>query len=1051
MALPNKVYDKNHGEDEGPVIRPDLHVTGSSNPNSRHAYEAARQDLGSNQLRAIDGGGESTPRKTEHLKSVGRDDMSGSQLADAESSGEGEQTDKAEQSELDNLSENGLYKGGDDSGVSQDTKTKRRKKGFLLGGGGAALAGGGLLFFLVVPGMKLQIMSDQLTKRAFGVANNAVEHRMARHMENYLLKKVLPEKRGLCGGVVSTACTVKSKNSIAGQMYSAWSDAKIEDKMLDKLGISIEYDQNAIRADGQATYKFKNKDGGEVHLSEGEIKSGKLFDAPAGGKNTLGKQWRQVIRKQTKWYQIVQRHSYKKLLKGKHDFNLRCYFRCEAKDKRSDSFKSAKTKMKKKLIGRVVYPMSNKYGVIMECIISAGEKCSKTDLNTKKLDKIPDADLDKILDDFNKNPGKKLSKHIIENMMEKALGKIMSKTAAQTTTKAAASAIPIAGQIYLGLTIADLANELWYGINNNTLGKYASNLNARQYVEYYNTMRAAADESKSGRLDYGEIGALVSEFEGSGQSMVYQATQPDIEVAFNPFGSKAFAAKADDHKCANGKPIKQGEKVCDEKKVVRSFFFEDWADNQFVQLAAGLSHYEIGCDANTRGDIAPPKCVRGVVHNALKGVNWVFDTAAEGAMAGGKAIVEKIPGVGDAVKEIEKFATEKTGEVTNAIFEKILPLPVTADSPGRDKYDAFVAGSEQSASDFGKGGFDGDKPYGIGGKQLSDTQTAAILDEQKEMDDFEYNSKSYFARLTDTENPDSVFSKAIMQTPSEPSQFATALVGGFSSLFSGKLFGGFATSSFAKAGVADPSVLVKSPFGITKYGYPLGDPKLDIDPEELTDEKCAGFKKAWEASMKENPKTGFEEYGETNPCMVDRVAVEAGAMMFTNAFDEAGSTGPGSSSGVTGAAVDPNLPTGTKEELIEKIKATGNVTGVGLINTSIRQTTLAVLLKLAEKYKFTMWQGAHQDGRAVDLGNINGNGVPTGNDYAAANDDAKNFARDAATLLPGKSWLGVPNDTIKGIANPIMSAKGGSSDLDTPGTTKATGAHFHLQSALDAP
>ncbi|MEO5627566.1 MAG: hypothetical protein ABIQ89_01620 [Candidatus Saccharimonadales bacterium] len=169
--------------------------------------------------------------------------------------------------------------------------------------------------------------------------------------------------------------------------------------------------------------------------------------------------------------------------------------------------------------------------------------------------------------------------------------------------------------------------------------------------------------------------------------------------------------------------------------------------------------------------------------------------------------------------------------------------------------------------------------------------------------------------------------------------------------------------------------------------------------------------------------------------------------------DNTGSDGP---SNLTGT-VDPNLPTGNEDELIQGIKDTGNILGgADLLSNNMKRTTLAVVLKLAQKYKFTINStirfggGPHANGSAIDIGNINSAGVPTGQDYAAYNEEAAQFIVDAATLLPGKSWLGVSNDKFKVLANPIMAPKGGSADLDIPATTGATGAHFHLNVPADA-
>jgi hypothetical protein len=166
--------------------------------------------------------------------------------------------------------------------------------------------------------------------------------------------------------------------------------------------------------------------------------------------------------------------------------------------------------------------------------------------------------------------------------------------------------------------------------------------------------------------------------------------------------------------------------------------------------------------------------------------------------------------------------------------------------------------------------------------------------------------------------------------------------------------------------------------------------------------------------------------------------------------------GSGACSSATGSTINTNLPTGSKEELITQIKATGHIKyGEENLTTAIRRTTLAMLLRLAQKYTFYITQGAHLNGTAVDIQNINGNQVPFGNsypnDYAKINSDADNFETDVATLEPkGNTWLGVPNDHYKNLANNILKGKGGTADLDIPSLTGATGSHFHVACPPDA-
>jgi len=175
-----------------------------------------------------------------------------------------------------------------------------------------------------------------------------------------------------------------------------------------------------------------------------------------------------------------------------------------------------------------------------------------------------------------------------------------------------------------------------------------------------------------------------------------------------------------------------------------------------------------------------------------------------------------------------------------------------------------------------------------------------------------------------------------------------------------------------------------------------------------------------------------------------------------------GQTGTGSCGGGSNSTIDPTLPQGTPEELLAKIKASGKVTAnVDLLAApGVKTTTLAVVLKLTEKYSFSIGSvmrpgdtgSAHAIGTAVDLGNINGEGVPTGENYEAFNQIAADFIKDAATILPaGGSYIGVPNEKFKAIEEPIITGKGGSTLIETRANGLAQGAHFHLNVPAGSP
>lgn len=188
------------------------------------------------------------------------------------------------------------------------------------------------------------------------------------------------------------------------------------------------------------------------------------------------------------------------------------------------------------------------------------------------------------------------------------------------------------------------------------------------------------------------------------------------------------------------------------------------------------------------------------------------------------------------------------------------------------------------------------------------------------------------------------------------------------------------------------------------------------------------------------------------------------ASFGSNSPTPGGSPGPSGTGGCddgSDSTIDPTLPQGTAEELFTRIKESGKVTAnVELLGApGVKATILAVVLKLTEKYSFSIGSVLrpgcgcpHDNGSAVDLGNINGEGVPTGENYEAFNQTAADFSKDAATLLPpGGSYMGVPNERFKAIAEPIITAKGGSILIETRANGLAEGAHFHLNVPASAP
>lgn len=223
------------------------------------------------------------------------------------------------------------------------------------------------------------------------------------------------------------------------------------------------------------------------------------------------------------------------------------------------------------------------------------------------------------------------------------------------------------------------------------------------------------------------------------------------------------------------------------------------------------------------------------------------------------------------------------------------------------------------------------------------------------------------------------------------------------------------------------------------------------DPEEAAVQFHDTFERSNDEGIpirKTNALSVFQSFGSNNP---------------TPGSSSGSQSGTGSCGGVSSnSSIDPNLPQGTPEELLQRIKDSGKVTAnVDLLAApGVKTTTLAVVLKLTEKYSFSIGSvmrpndtgSAHAIGTAVDLGNINGEGVPTGENYEAFNQIAADFIRDAATILPaGGSYIGTPNAKFEAIVKPIITAKGGSTLIETRANGLAQGAHFHLNVPAGSP
>ncbi|HLG91318.1 MAG TPA: hypothetical protein VI336_04140, partial [Candidatus Saccharimonadales bacterium] len=234
-----------------------------------------------------------------------------------------------------------------------------------------------------------------------------------------------------------------------------------------------------------------------------------------------------------------------------------------------------------------------------------------------------------------------------------------------------------------------------------------------------------------------------------------------------------------------------------------------------------------------------------------------------------------------------------------------------------------AAGADVSGNDYAH--------HGIGGVTLTPEQVAQNLDYSKQSQLAEYQQKSFFARILDTESPYSPASKLALAMPSNTTAALNNINGAFATFIKnpfGKLFNSFA-SIFTLHTNAAGFIPGKDPFGITQYGYPLDDPVFNQDPDQYwqtyctTEEGKYNLTKDWnEYAAKnlnednfepENLQTNFfaskvpgNKYG-TNGCLLIQAAVGSAGAIFTDdvlSAEELASLSSSSGGGGSGGACD---------------------------------------------------------------------------------------------------------------------------------------------------
>ena len=881
MAEPARNYDNNDSEE--PIIRPDL--------------------------KALEGGGETSEPVKGHLHSVSGGDTEGkakggatpSEIKSGEETGSDSQTvgsSTATQEERNALTKQ-IGKGySDDSapgGTPQRVITAFRdnKRKFFIGGA----AGGGLIAIIVfgilaILPLELNGLVQKMEDKAFGSSESAVQGRVEKLFDNYLKQHVIPYLgAGKCNrtGTIDKTCepAIQGESSSA-RLYRTWRDARIENKMSTDYGLEVARVANT----SNYTIKVNNKvssldvDGWKKNYNE------ELWQA-TGGRNDVRTKFREAVQGETFWNRTLFRFKVGRLLEAKYGIR-RCIFACKQQDN-FDDWKDNKTNaLKAALASRVLETRSTIIGPVIACVIDT--TCDNAE--TRSPDKVERQDA------IEKQIQQKLDEHGKELSTE-TVAKIASLVGNLNDYKQAGSLSTYFFQKYVYPQLNDkiqalLENDLTgpLGFINTALGvvskakklggqlkKYGYVVKTTEMVAFYMMMRTTADECKGGHCNPDLLGSMTSAFNDSsgdaqhqnqpaGISPVYDtvmnspAEQTSFLNLFNP--TTAYAATVGPnvnptYTCDNDKPVPTGMAVCPEESTT--------VNNGVTKLSGLLTDGPLSflggaADiwAQTGGTII--NFVNGFVGKAIKTLT--------GQDLG--SLFSKIASVVPGLSYLQDHLSTAIQSLLSWLGNDLISNPITDANGGARNFDMAYAGADAAASAYGQ--------YGIGGRQLSPQEVSAIQTSQEDQRQQQFSDQPFFARMFSTTDPDSLVSSLALNMPSSVSSFTQ---GSFADLLSnplGQLSKGF--SSLLTTHKTYAASVTSDPFGIPQTGYALDDPAINTDPNSLTDAKCQQMNNDWAdgtgqfaGSLIPDPVTGTDIHTKTDPCLLEQAAVGSAGGFFS--------------------------------------------------------------------------------------------------------------------------------------------------------------------------
>jgi len=754
-------------------------------------------------------------------------------------------------------------------------KKKSRKKLIMwFGVAGAAVSILGTVAFLPT------FLTRQMMSRLNSAFNDRVDYALQVRTERYLdtyLGRLVTKTNTQCGYIVTSECGTSQPGGFTARVFDTWQKTNMETKLLDRHGIEFRTDTRTGR-----TTIFQN---GEEVLE--------------AGRRTILRDATDLINTETRWRRIVDRRHLRSLLVREHGATRWTVLPREA-DRRIDDNALARYNrvqlLKLRLASRVSDFVGAKSSAYLLCFIS---NCNELETITEgnkagreALQKIGNETLEEIAEKIgNRTAGQ----YLVQAGTAKVLEKVFNFSA-QRAGQAAASGVPVAGQIYLFATILDMLHEVDLKIEGGEISRYAQRLREDAYIQYWEAFALLAEDVQSNDSSLADAGAVASLLYGFNASRVYQSIN-DVE-------NKTQV------ECEDGVVLTPTDTrlICPEYSVnPGSLKLEQaWGiiKSTNPQIDGALTAYRscvIGVDLGIAEACAPGGRANQIVGAALDGINWVIGGVSNTALSALETTLSVLPGFGSITSLVNDALGASAGWVFERTSEFLFPSIINTAAEGAQALDQIAAGLDVVANKFlaGSTNENGEDPIGLGAPRITPQEQAelqiAINERRKE----ELSQQSIFARYFDVNNPNSLLANTLFRVGSAMPNYSQGLNVSINplSIFSNapQLFG--AQTVGAIDDVQDRSEI----FGVTQYGFPVNDIAMTINPDDLTPARCAEF-----AQARETEGTGYfidEESGRkvylvSDPCMLDELVVDS----LTKAFNLDGAAT--SAAGVEETAID---------------------------------------------------------------------------------------------------------------------------------------------------